>query len=120
MHQNMDLDTYCPMAQQVFFLMIQQKLYCTQNQRNSIIKYKQQISYFEYMERKQNDKQDIIAQYTFAEYPKELKKKVTLLQHFKNYLEGEKFEPIQSSADINNKSQPLGMFFILMMTMKFI
>jgi len=56
-----------------------------------IIKY---FSYFEYMERKQNDKQDIISQHTLSEYPKELKKKVTLLQHFKNYLEGDKFEPI--------------------------
>eukprot|EP00828_Plagiopyla_frontata_P008236 TRINITY_DN1407_c0_g3_i2.p1 TRINITY_DN1407_c0_g3~~TRINITY_DN1407_c0_g3_i2.p1 ORF type:complete len:384 (+),score=53.97 TRINITY_DN1407_c0_g3_i2:341-1492(+) len=32
-------------------------------------------TYFEYMERKQNDKQDIISQHTFSDYPKELKKK---------------------------------------------
>lgn len=35
--------------------------------------------YFEYMERRPNDKQDIITQHTLTEYPKELTKKVTLL-----------------------------------------
>lgn len=41
------------------------------------------------MERKYNDRQDTISQYTFNDYPKELQKKITLLQHFKNYLEGD-------------------------------
>lgn len=36
-------------------------------------------TYFEYMERKYNDRQDHISQYTFQDYPKELQKKVTLL-----------------------------------------
>ncbi len=35
------------------------------------------------------DKQEVIVTHTMTEYPKDLQKKVTLLQHFKNYLEGE-------------------------------
>ena len=49
--------------------------------------------YFEYLEKKHvNDKaerQDVMSSYPMANYPKELNKKVTLLQHFKNYLEEE-------------------------------
>lgn len=33
------------------------------------------------------DKQDVITTHTLTEYPKELQKKVTLLQHFRSYLE---------------------------------
>jgi polo-like kinase 1 len=44
---------------------------------------------FNYIERRQTDKQEIISQYTITDYPKDLQKKVTLMQHFKNYLEGE-------------------------------
>jgi len=46
-------------------------------------------SNFEYMERRASDKQDIVSSYTLTEYPKELQKKVTLLQHFRSYLEGD-------------------------------
>jgi polo-like kinase 1 len=46
-------------------------------------------STFEYMERRPTDKQDIVTTYTLTEYPKELQKKVTLLQHFRSYLEGD-------------------------------
>jgi len=46
-------------------------------------------STFEYMERRPTDKQDIVNNYTLTEYPKELQKKVTLLQHFRSYLEGD-------------------------------
>mmetsp|Transcript_24641 Transcript_24641/g.38305 ORF Transcript_24641/g.38305 Transcript_24641/m.38305 type:complete len:131 (+) Transcript_24641:1374-1766(+) len=45
---------------------------------------------FYYYERKAinvNEKQDVMSQYSFASFPKELQKKVTLLQHFKSYLE---------------------------------
>ncbi len=42
------------------------------------------------MEKKYNDRVDAIQQYTFSDYPKDLQKKVTLLQHFKNYLESDK------------------------------
>jgi len=46
-------------------------------------------SVFEYMERRPTDKQDIVNNYTLTDYPKELQKKVTLLQHFRSYLEGD-------------------------------
>jgi hypothetical protein len=48
------------------------------------------VRFFEYMEKKYNDRVDAIQQYTFSDYPKDLQKKVTLLQHFKNYLESDK------------------------------
>jgi len=44
--------------------------------------------HFDYMERRSSDRQDIGSEYTLIEYPKELQKKVTLLQHFWSYLEG--------------------------------
>ena len=44
--------------------------------------------HFDYMERRSADRQDIGREYTLVDYPKELQKKVTLLQHFRSYLEG--------------------------------
>jgi polo-like kinase 1 len=46
---------------------------------------------FEYIEKKQGDKADTIIPYKLSEFPseRELQKKVTLLQHFKNYLYAE-------------------------------
>ncbi|MCQ2820515.1 MAG: protein kinase [archaeon] len=44
---------------------------------------------FNYIERRVSDKQEIINSHTLSNYPKELQKKVTLLQHFKSYLEGD-------------------------------
>ena len=44
---------------------------------------------FNYIERRPSDKQELISTYSMNDYPKELQKKVTLLHHFKNYLEGE-------------------------------
>ena len=43
---------------------------------------------FEYLERKNNDKTDVLTSWTVKMYPKELHKKVTLLLHFRSYLEG--------------------------------
>jgi polo-like kinase 1 len=40
------------------------------------------------MERRSSDRQDVGKEYSLVEYPKELQKKVTLLQHFWSYLEG--------------------------------
>lgn len=40
------------------------------------------------MERRSSDRQDVGKEYSLTEYPKELQKKVTLLQHFWSYLEG--------------------------------
>lgn len=45
---------------------------------------------FYYYERKlinQNEKQDVMSTYSLTDYPKDLQKKVTLLQHFRSYLE---------------------------------
>jgi polo-like kinase 1 len=44
---------------------------------------------FDYIERKQSEKQDTVTTHTLTDYPKELQKKVTLVQHFKGYLESE-------------------------------
>ena len=44
--------------------------------------------HFDYMERRSADRQDIGREYNLTDYPKELQKKVTLLQHFRSYLEG--------------------------------
>lgn len=44
--------------------------------------------HFDYVERRTLDRQDFGYQYTLDQYPKELQKKVTLLQHFRSYLEG--------------------------------
>jgi polo-like kinase 1 len=44
--------------------------------------------HLDYMERRSSDRQDVGNEYTLQEYPKELQKKVTLLQHFWSYLEG--------------------------------
>ena len=45
---------------------------------------------FYYYERKaisSTEKQDVLTKYLFTDYPKELQKKVTLLEHFKSYLQ---------------------------------
>ena len=44
---------------------------------------------FFYIERRSPDRQEVIVTHSMDDYPKELQKKVTLLQHFKNYLEGD-------------------------------
>ena len=45
--------------------------------------------YFEYIEKKMPEKIDVVSSYTLANFPKDLQKKVTLLQHFRSYLEGD-------------------------------
>ncbi len=45
---------------------------------------------FEFLEKKPNQKREVLATYNLAKYPPELQKKVTLLQYFKDYLEGKK------------------------------
>ena len=44
--------------------------------------------HLDYMERRSSDRQDVGVEHTLTEYPKELQKKVTLLQHLWSYLEG--------------------------------
>jgi len=44
---------------------------------------------FYYYERRavsSTEKQDVMSRYSIQDYPKELQKKVTLLEHFKSYL----------------------------------
>ena len=50
--------------------------------------------YFDYIEKRGSDKQDVAIPYTLTEYPKSLQKKVTLLQHFRSYLEAEGVKPV--------------------------
>ena len=59
-------------------------------------------SRFKYFERKGADKQDICSTYVLSDYPKELQKKITLLQHFRSYLEGDlKQETTEKVEDDN-------------------
>jgi polo-like kinase 1 len=56
-------------------------------------------SHFDYIERRPSDRQDVISNHTLTDYPKELQKKVTLLQHFRSYLEGDtKGQPLVEPA----------------------
>ncbi|CAK65757.1 unnamed protein product (macronuclear) [Paramecium tetraurelia] len=55
---------------------------------------------FEYLERKGTDKQDAIEKFSINSYPKELQKKVTLLQHFKSYLDAD--SKTITSSDTND------------------
>jgi len=65
-------------------------------------------TYFEYIERRQTDKQDIVVSHTMTDYPKDLQKKVTLLQHFKIYLESDAKEHEKNQGgDQANKAEPL-------------
>lgn len=77
---------------------------------------------FYYYERKAisaNEKQDVLSQYNFTTFPKELQKKVTLLQHFKSYLE-QNYDPqekeqlvARNKANIANKMQyPPGSVYV--------
>jgi len=54
---------------------------------------------FNYIERRGPDKHDEVCKYTLTEYSKELQKKVTLLQHFRSYLEGDVKQETGLEAD---------------------
>jgi polo-like kinase 1 len=56
-------------------------------------------NYFFYIERRTTDKQEVIVSHYLNEYPPDLKKKVTLLQHFKSYLEGESPNSSNTNAE---------------------
>ena len=65
---------------------------------------------FFYIERRVSDKQEIINSHSMDDYPKELQKKVTLLNHFKNYLEGEsnpspESQPKESQSEEKEKEK---------------
>lgn len=57
------------------------------NDTSKIILDKQGVN-FAYMERKKSERQDyVIHKGKLAEYPKEIKQKIFILQHFRSYLE---------------------------------
>jgi polo-like kinase 1 len=60
---------------------------------------------FEYLERRNNDRQDILTSWTLKIYPKELHKKVTLLLHFRSYLEG--IKAINTAPSDNAEEVPV-------------
>ncbi len=56
--------------------------------------------HFDYIERRTSDRQDVGKEYTIVDYPTTLQKKVTLLQHFRSYLEGSaKPKPNEKGAE---------------------
>ena len=59
---------------------------------------------FYYIERRASDKQEIINSHYIDDFPKDLQKKVTLLNHFKNYLEGES-NPVESQQSNEEKGE---------------
>lgn len=67
---------------------------------------------FNYYERKSvggangqmSEKQDVMKSYSLTDYPKELQKKVTLLQHFRSYLENNEKDP-SSNKDVEMKDE---------------
>ena len=65
-------------------------------------------SYFEYLEKKhvadKVERQDVMSSFPMNNYPKELNKKVTLLQHFKNYLEEESNQDNMPSVTKNEEN----------------
>ena len=48
---------------------------------------------FDYIERRSSDKQESVETHSLTLHPPSLQKKITLLQHFRNYLEGTSFPP---------------------------
>ena len=59
---------------------------------------------FYYIERRTSDKQEVITTHNLEDYPKDLQKKVTLLNHFKNYLEGESNPESTANTDTQNNN----------------
>ena len=62
-------------------------------------------SQFNYIERRMTDKQEIVSTHSMNDYPKELQKKVTLLHHFKNYLEGDSNSSEQQTQSNTNQEE---------------
>jgi polo-like kinase 1 len=65
--------------------------------------------YFEYIERRSSDRTDVVVAYNLNSYPKSLHKKVTLLQHFRSYLEGVRTQPstpVDNAEPLSEKKKP--------------
>ena len=69
-------------------------------------------SAFEYMERRPSDKQDIVTSHTLSDYPKELQKKVTLLQHFRSYLEGDNKTDSEANQYTEEELKKMGTVYV--------
>lgn len=70
---------------------------------------------FEYLERRNNEKTDVMATWTLKVYPKELHKKVTLLLHFRSYLEGIKAivtTPTDNADEVPNAQRLAPMIYL--------
>ena len=59
---------------------------------------------FFYIERRTSDRTEVIQTHSMNDFPKDLQKKVTLLQHFKNYLEGENPTPSKTEDKTDQKT----------------
>ena len=59
---------------------------------------------FSYIERKISDKQELLYSFRMNEYPEDLKKKVIVFSHFKNYLEEEKNKKEDKKEKENEKT----------------
>jgi polo-like kinase 1 len=66
--------------------------------------------YFEYIEKRIPDKVEVVNQYTLTTYPKELQKKITLLQHFRSYLEGDFNE--KEIGELDEESKKNGLVYV--------
>merc|ERR550532_870923 len=64
-------------------------------------------SAFDYVTRRTQEKPEVRTTHTFDHYPDDLKKKVTLLRHFKNYMHADVLEK-KDGATIGESSLPLG------------
>lgn len=68
--------------------------------------YNPQTEIFQYLERKGNEKVDYTTYWRIKSYPQELHKKVTLLLHFKSYLDSSK--ALQTSPVDKAEEVPYG------------
>jgi len=61
---------------------------------------------FFYMERKDQSRQDHIVSYEIGNFPEQLRKKITLLDHFRTYLQGEK-PATEDNSPLDISSPPI-------------
>ncbi len=91
-------------------LMIPLRYWLTKTKGKSTYQWSSSInsfipSDFLYVERVGSDKLDFMYHYNLTEYPKEIQKKITLLSHFKNFLEGESMNielPNEDKSTVSN------------------
>ena len=77
-------------------------MWCFFNDKTKII-LNPETNIFFYIKKNEINNAEIFNSYNIKNYPKELKKKVTLLNHFKNYLEPKSNQNSVQENNINNK-----------------